>query len=217
VTTGEVGGAAVAVRARNHRTAAAHRQDGALHRAPGHARTGWSLRDVALAAVGAPGVLVAAWLVASWALSASLVVLVTGSMSPGMPAGTAAVVRTTPAADLRVGDVVTVPRGDGARVTHRVVAIDDVPGQPQERLLTLQGDANRTTDRDPYRVATAGRVVASLPGAGRVLETVRQPAVAGAGVLLVAALVAWALWPERPRDDDRRAVGARGTTARRTV
>jgi signal peptidase len=216
VTTGEVDGAAVAVRARNHRTAAAHRQDRALHRAPGHARTGWSLRDVALVAVGAPGVLVVGWLVASWALSASLVVLVTGSMSPGMPAGTAAVVRTTPAADLRVGDVVTVPRG-GARVTHRVVAIDDVPGQPQERLLTLQGDANRTTDRDPYRVATAGRVVASLPGAGRVLETVRQPAAAGAGVLLVAALVAWALWPERPRDDDRRAVGARGTTARRTA
>lgn len=173
------------------------------HVAPRRTPPGGAARDVALAVVGVPGLLVVAWLVVSTTLSLSLVVLATGSMSPTMPAGTAAVVRTTPATELRVGDVVTVPRPDGsALVTHRVVAVDDIAGEPATRSLTLRGDANSAVDRDPYVVTEAGRVLASLPGAGRVVDVARRPAVALGGVLLVAALVCWGLWPTAARPDD---------------
>ncbi len=50
-------------------------------------------------------------------------VVKSGSMEPTIPTGGMVLVRTIPAADIRVGDVVAVERPDRTRVTHRVTGI----------------------------------------------------------------------------------------------
>lgn len=155
------------------------------------------LRDVAVTLAGAVGILVVLWLVFSWMFSLSVIVFVTGSMTPTMPTGTAAVVRTVPAAELRVGDVVTVDRSSGGTpVTHRIVAVEPAAASA-ERTLTLKGDDNAFPDRARYVVAEAGRVVASFPGVGSAVLALRSP-VAMIAITVSAALVAaWGFWPSR--------------------
>ena len=108
--------------------------------------------------------LVLAWLVVltmSAALMVALVVprlagatpyvLETGSMSPGMPAGTLVVVEPVEAEDIGVGDVLTyqLRSGDPTVVTHRVVEQGvDMTGQPRWRT---QGDANDAADAEWVR------------------------------------------------------------------
>jgi len=143
-------------------------------------------------------VCVVAWLVAR-ALGLSLVVLTTGSMSPTIPAGGVAITREVPAVELGLGDVVTVPRPAAELpVTHRIVAVDEVPGAAEARSLTLRGDANDTDDRAPYVVTEAKRVVVSAPAGGGVLTAVTSPAGQGIVVVLVGLCVMVAFWPARP-------------------
>jgi signal peptidase len=174
--------------------------------APGRrpARRARRLGDVLITVAGAIGIAcVVAWLVAR-ALGLSLVVLTTGSMSPTIPAGGVAVTRDAPAAELEVGDVVTVPRaGSDLPVTHRVVAIDAVTGDAvtgdaEARSLTLRGDANITDDRDPYVVREAARVVAAAPTGGAALAALASPTGRGVVVVLVGLSVMGAFWPARP-------------------
>ena len=54
------------------------------------------LRDAVVTVLGILGLVVVTWLIVAWMLSLSVVVLVTGSMSPTMPAGSAAVVQKSP-------------------------------------------------------------------------------------------------------------------------
>ncbi len=154
----------------------------------------------ATAAAVLTAVAVVGWLVFSQVTGATLVTFRTGSMSPTMPQGALAVSLPVTAAEIRQGDVVTVPRTDNGRpVTHRVVSVSD-PSDPaapaQARQLVLKGDANLTVDRRPYVVTEARRVVASVPHAGAVLETVRSPLGMATLTLLLGALVMWALWPQ---------------------
>jgi signal peptidase len=155
-------------------------------------------RDIAVTIVGTIGMLAVVWLLVSWLFSLSVTVFITGSMSPTMPTGTGAIVQSVSAAELQVGDVVTVHRPDtGTPVTHRIVAIDDVEGSPESRALTLKGDDNAYPDRDTYVVDEVGRVVASLPGVGTVIIWLKHPIAMGAIAVIVAAIAAWALWPSR--------------------
>ncbi|UFU04644.1 signal peptidase I [Ruania suaedae] len=132
--------------------------------------------------------LVAAVLVAT--LSLVPLVFTSGSMSPEIPAGSLGVARTVPAADLAVGDVVSVESAEGTRVTHRIVAVEESAG---EALLTLQGDANGAPDAEPYPVTEADRLIFSVPGVGSVLSSLANPFVVfGAGVL--AAGVVFGVW-----------------------
>ena len=85
-------------------------------------------------------------------------------------------------------------------VTHRIVDIASVPDDAQARRLTLKGDDNDAVDSDSYVVVEAGRVVASAPGVGVALLWSRSPAALIAATVLVAAIVAWALWPSGRRD-----------------
>ncbi|ROP78371.1 MULTISPECIES: signal peptidase I [unclassified Frigoribacterium] len=96
-----------------------------------------------------------------------------GSMSPDIPTGALALARTVPAADVAVGDVVSVPRADGVRVTHRVVETDDAGGA--SRSLVLKGDANPVTDPDPIVVAEADRVFWSTPRLGEWVDQALAP------------------------------------------
>jgi|SRR5690625_875854 len=163
---------------------------------PSRARTALSRSiDIAAAALGLVGLVVVGWLLFSFFTGATLVVLKTGSMSPTMPAGTAAVTMPTAAADLEVGDVVTVQRDDTSLpVTHRIIEI--TPGNtPAERELRLQGDANATPDLFPYRVEETHRVITAMPGLGRMLAVAQGPVVMGVATVVVAALCLRAFWP----------------------
>lgn len=96
-----------------------------------------------------------------------------GSMSPDIPTGALALARTVPAAEVAVGDVVSVPRADGVRVTHRVVETDDAGGT--SRSLVLKGDANPVTDPDPVVVAEADMVFWSTPRLGEWVDQALAP------------------------------------------
>lgn len=155
-----------------------------------------AIQNVLVWLLGAVGAIAIAWLIASWALGLHLVFLATGSMSPTMPAGTAVIERTADAADLGVGDVVSVPRAhDDQLVTHRIVAIGDE--EADRRTLTLRGDANDADDAEQYIVTRAGVVLFAIPGLGFVLSAVTSPIGLAVLGLVLAGAVLWVLWPSR--------------------
>jgi len=159
-------------------------------------------KEIVLATVGFLGLVAIAWLVCSWAFGLTVVVFKTGSMSPTIPAGGAAISQQVPASDLEIGDVVTVQRpGQSLPVTHRVIAINAVPGAPDARSLVLRGDANTSPDLEPYVVEETMRVVVSAPGAGTALALLRSPFVLAVTTVIVGLLVVWAFWPQRRPTD----------------
>ncbi|MDR6905954.1 signal peptidase [Agromyces sp. 3263] len=157
--------------------------------------------------------------VAALLFDVGIVLFRTGSMSPTIPAGSAALVREVPVGELHVGDVVTVDRPGRLPVTHRIVAIDD-GGAGGARRLTLRGDANPVDDPQPYEVPTARIVLASVPGVAPVIGSMGHPAVIGGLTVGATALVVWAFWPRRRREppppppvDPREPASTTATTA----
>ncbi|MGV3714015.1 signal peptidase I [Pseudolysinimonas sp.] len=147
-----------------------------------------------LVALAGVAVVVAAVLICLSAFGLSLVRLATGSMTPTYPAESILLVQNVPAAEVAVGEVVTVSRDGTVPITHRVVATDP-RGSGAE--LVLRGDANAVDDPDPYQVARVGRVVGGIPFGGGLLAAVQSPiglGIAGSGV---AGLILWAWWPRR--------------------
>lgn len=126
-----------------------------------------------------------------------IVLFGSGSMSPAIPQGSAAIVLRTPAADIALGDIVTVDRADALPVTHRVVAIEEIPGAPEARRITLRGDANPVDDPQPYDVTTVGRLVVSAPGMAPFVAAVSKAPVLLGATVVAAGLVLWAFWPRR--------------------
>ncbi|WP_081882248.1 signal peptidase I [Cryobacterium sp. MLB-32] len=149
-----------------------------------------------LAAIG--GVICILLVAAAFLFDVTLVMFKTGSMSPQIPAGSVAVVREIPAAEIQVGDVVTVSRGDAPPITHRVVSVTAGPSAT-ERVITLKGDANVSADPQPYTVSSVRRVLGSVPGLARVVVWFSNPLVLGTLALGAAALVTWAFWPRNDR------------------
>ncbi|PWJ49014.1 signal peptidase I [Quadrisphaera granulorum] len=138
----------------------------------------------------------------------SLVVL-TGSMAPGMPAGSVAVVRPVEAGALHIGDVVTYEvAGGGSLITHRVVAIGhDASGAVE---LTTRGDANDDDDQPVPASAVRGRLWYSVPWVGWVSNLLSGSAggvpqrglallLAGAGLLVYAVCQVAGVARERRR------------------
>ena len=155
-----------------------------------------------LAAGGAACILLV--LAAVW-FGVSIILFSTGSMTPTIPAGSAALVREVPASEVEVGDVVTVDRPDALPITHRVVAIE---GTGAVRELTLRGDANPTDDPLPYSVAHVREVVFSVPGIAPAIDAAGNPVTLATVTVFMAGLVTWAFWP-------RREPQSAGTTRRR--
>ena len=105
--------------------------------------------------------------------------------------------RRIPAAEVEVGDVVTVDRPGKPPVTHRVTGI--APGEsPDQRLISLKGDANPTGDGAPYAVSSVRIVLGSVPGLAQVVVWFWNPFVLGAMTIAASVLVSWALWPQAP-------------------
>lgn len=153
---------------------------------------------------------VAAVVVAVVGARLSLVRLATGSMSPTFPAESILLVRDTPAAEVRVGDIVTVTR-DGIRpITHRVVSVDPTPLGAE---IVLRGDANQVDDPEPYQVARVGLVLGGIPFGGSVLAAVQSPIGLGVATVAVAGLGVWAWWPRREAPAHLRRRGAHLATS----
>ena len=131
-----------------------------------------------------------------------LATVLSGSMGPGMPAGSVAVLVPVDPADLRVGDVITyrTPTADRHVVTHRVVDVVEPGSRP---ALRTQGDANASADPWVARMvgSPAWRRVAVLPYAGTAIRFFRSAPIHHATVhvvpvlLLVAMLLA--IWSPR--------------------
>ncbi|MET3565444.1 signal peptidase [Leifsonia sp. 563] len=157
------------------------------------------IRSTILNVTAVGGVLCIAWVVAALVFHLSLIMFRTGSMSPGIPAGSLALVREIPANEAHVGDVVTVDRPGLLPVTHRVVEVTapaSAPaGTPVE--IVLKGDANPTVDPAPYRVSTVRIVLWSQPGLARAVVWLGHPAVIGSLTVATTALVTWMFWPRR--------------------
>lgn len=174
---------------------------------------GLVLRDAVLTLTGIAGALVIAWTLLSRILGLSLVVLMTGSMAPTLPTGSAAVTLDgVPAADLRPGDVVKVPRpGYDLPVTHRIVSVGPVTGEvdqvspgvdpadPAARQLVLQGDANDTVDPAPYVVTEADRVLGGAPYLGYANRLLHTPLVIAGLVGALVLLLVGTSWPTGAR------------------
>lgn len=161
-----------------------------------------------LAALG--GVVCIVLVILATCFNVTLIMFKTGSMSPTIPTGSLALVREIPAADIAVGDVVTVDRPGQLPVTHRVTSVSggiDTAG-PQ-RTITMQGDANRSEDPEPYTVSTVRIVLVSVPGLAYLVVWLSNPWVLGGLTLSCSLLVMWAFWP---RSDRRRPPGGSGGT-----
>lgn len=131
------------------------------------------------------------------------VVVISGSMEPGLPVGSVVLIQNTPAADVSKGDIVTVERPrDLGLVTHRVVATStDDEGHT---VLQLKGDANKSIDPEPYIVDSAGRYVTHVVGLGFVTLFLQSSQGITAGVGIFIALIAiFFLDPAALRRDQR--------------
>lgn len=136
-------------------------------------------------------------------LDARIALFRTGSMSPTITPGSAALTVPVAASDVVLGDVVTVERPGLLPVTHRVVDIGEAPGE--SRVLTLKGDANAVADPEPYVVTSVRRVLWDVPGVAPTIALTQNPLVLGAFTLGASALVVWAFWPRRGQQREERA------------
>lgn len=157
------------------------------------------IRETVLTFVALLGLVCILSLVLGFFFKASFVVFRTGSMEPQYPVGALSLTIQVDAKDLVPGDVVSVRRESAtALVTHRVVAVDPPTAAGATASLRLRGDANISDDPLPYEVATAQKVIFTVPGLGAWVMASRGPEFLGAATLAVTALVTWAYWP-RPR------------------
>lgn len=158
-------------------------------RRPGPLRVYGVVRSVLLSVAAVVGAVCLVVVGTSLVLGMRPVVVISGSMEPTLPVGSVLLARSVPAADVRVGDVVTVerPRGLGL-ITHRVVATTEAGDGAW--ALELQGDANATPDAEPYVVTSAAVHVAHVDGVGHLVLGLRTPAGLAVAVASAAALVA---------------------------
>lgn len=162
---------------------------------PGAGRAaGRAVRETLLTLGAVLGVVCVLLVIAAQLFHVSLILFSTGSMTPTIPAGSVALVRQIPAAEIAVGDIMTIDRPDQLPVTHRVTEVS--PGTTDDsRTITMRGDANEVDDAAPY-VVTQGRIVmGSVPGLAPVIVWFGSPWVLGGITLAAAALVMWAFWP----------------------
>lgn len=156
------------------------------------------VREVALTLVAVLGLLCILALILGFVFKASFVVFRTGSMEPQYPVGALSLTVQVKAEDLVPGDVVSVKRADSSvLITHRVVAVTSPQPGGDRTSLILKGDANSSQDPLPYEVATAQKVLVTVPVIGSWLMTVRGSGFIAGATLALAALVLWAYWPRQ--------------------
>lgn len=158
-----------------------------------------SRRELALNVGAVAGLICIVIAIASMAFGIKPLVFRSGSMSPDIPTGSLAIADTVSAADIRIGDVVSVTNDAGTRITHRVVAAE--PLGNDQVSLTLKGDANRVSDPTPYVVGEADRVITSVPFLGYAAAWLSSKTAIFLGGILAGALLMLAFGPMRRPGD----------------
>ncbi|MGO1410072.1 MAG: signal peptidase I [Microbacterium sp.] len=158
------------------------------------ARVGGAVGEALLWVAAAAGLVCILLVILAVAANITLIMFRTGSMSPTIPAGSVAVVQEITAADIDVGDVVTVDRPDELPVTHRVTSVD-AGASDGARVITMRGDANDVDDPYPYEVTTVRIVLFAVPGIAPVIAAMGNPLVLGGITVAATLLVVWAFWP----------------------
>lgn len=179
--------------------------------ARGAARAGRILREVLLTLAALGGAACIVLVILAFTGGYSLIMFKTGSMSPTIPAGSVALVQEVPAGEVAVGDIVTVDRPAALPITHRVTDVID-GASPEERVITMRGDANEAEDPLPYTITDARIVRGSVPYLAHAIVWFGNPMVLGGITIAAAILVTWAFWP-RERPPRRRQARARPMTA----
>jgi hypothetical protein len=111
--------------------------------------------------------------------------LTTGSMAPAHPPGSL-LLAVAPAdrGGVAVGEVVVISRGDGSRVTHRVVAVIRGPAGEAAAYQT-RGDAVATVDPEPVPpAALEGVVLGGVPLLGALRAWMASPLGIAIGIVL---------------------------------
>ncbi|GAA2028193.1 hypothetical protein GCM10009720_04970 [Yaniella flava] len=159
------------------------------------------LGDILLSVLAVAGAICLILVVVGLTMNVSIMMFRTGSMDPTIPAGSIALVREIPAAEMSEGDIVTVDRGDDLLpVTHRVTEITDLDPQSDAVTFVMRGDANNVDDPEPYTAQTVRRVFFSIPGVAPVIQWFQNPLVLGGLTLAASALVVWAFWPRKDEE-----------------
>jgi signal peptidase len=96
-----------------------------------------------------------------------------GSMEPAIPVGSIVVIKS--ASQYAIGDVITFGKDTKTQIptTHRIIETNTLNGS---QIFVTKGDANDAADPVPTRISEVkGKVIASLPYIGYVLDFGRQP------------------------------------------
>lgn len=140
---------------------------------------------------------------ASRAGIAQPVIVISGSMNPGIEAGDLLVALPVDIADLQPGQVATLTsEKTGKFVTHRVVAVER---QGDAYAVNMKGDANAVVDAETYFVPAGTRVWQPrvvVPEVGSLIVMISRPEVAFPALLSLVALAgAAAIPPVRGRHE----------------
>mgnify|MGYP000510693931 FL=1 len=118
--------------------------------------------------------------------------VLTQSMEPAMPVGSAIYVKRCDPQALRQGDIITfrLSEATGLVETHRVVENDT-----QAKQLITKGDANALPDVNPVSYErVVGKVVMCIPVLGTVSEMLHSgPGVTACVAIFALAIILWTL------------------------
>lgn len=118
--------------------------------------------------------------------------VLTQSMEPAMPVGSAIYVKRCDPQALRQGEIITyrLSEATGLVETHRVVENDT-----QAKQLITKGDANALPDVDPLSYErVVGKVVVCIPVLGTVSEMLHSgPGVTACVAIFALAIILWTL------------------------
>lgn len=102
----------------------------------------------------------------------SPLIVISGSMEPGIHVGSLVVATNVKAKDLHPGDIASFKREDGVLVTHRIVSNEAVAGNDELRSVKMKGDANKEIDANPYVQSDALKPLVVVPVVGSVLTAI---------------------------------------------
>lgn len=125
--------------------------------------------------------------VAPMATGSQTYTVLTNSMAPKYAPGTFLVVKPTPFAELRVGDIITyqIESGKPAVISHRIITVGTT--QSGERVFTTKGDNNSLADAAPVHAPQVrGKLLYAVPYVGFAASALGQT---NRGMLMPVAAV----------------------------
>ncbi len=127
-------------------------------------------------------------------------IVISGSMEPGIMTGDLLVATPVPVADLEVGDVVSLDSEvTGDIITHRIIEVLPVAAGAFD--VRMQGDANEVPDGETYRVT--GEVWSpawQISGGGYVVRGITRPQFAVPALIAILAGIGLTLLPKPTRE-----------------